>query len=599
MKITVLNHVWSQCERADIPKLREFLFIEKAYYQPGRFRSIRREYTKFLVDRSGRFLTGFIPQIQQKIGEVSIQDNSTPRLPKYRELGTPNPTVILRPEQVGALDAIFKYQRGVIHLPTGSGKTLIFLSLIQQLHPETEVLIIVHTQDLLTQTLQRAEQMFPRQVGVIGAGEVNLNRINIAMIQTLYRLNIQDAFERLDVVIGDECFYEKTKVLTEFGEKEIKNIVPGEKVYSSKGLQKAKQIFANKIPIYRIVKLNLSNGKEIFCSKEHLFYTEKAEWINSYSLCEKFLFTFSEKDHKRVRVESIEVYQPGSNDQSFKGIISDRERDQGYTHFYDLEVEKSHNYFAEGVLVHNCHHLSTISGTYAKVLEQLPNTPMRLGFTGTLPYISEGKMVLEGYIGPVIFSKSIQEVKSLAKPRIILRKVPFSQPVNDLRNYQDVYELGVVRNTRRNKIILDEAQKLVEEGKTVLILVTKILHGQILLRMARGSYAFGVGFVYGDTSKFSRSEIKKNLESGFIPVVIADAVWREGIDIPSLGAVINASGGKSEIMTIQAIGRGLRKVEGKEEVIIVDFFDDSHRFLVGHFGSRICLYFSEGWMGGK
>ncbi len=597
MKITIIDHVWSRCERADIPKLREFLFIEKAYYQPGRFRSIRREYTKFLVDRSGRFLTGFIPQIQQKIGEVSIQDNSTPRLPKYRELGTPNPTVILRPEQVGALDAIFKYQRGVIHLPTGSGKTLIFLSLIQQLHPETEVLIIVHTQDLLTQTLQRAEQMFPGQVGVIGAGEVNLNRINIAMIQTLYRLNIQDAFEKLDVVIGDECFHGETKIQTETGEKAIKDIISEDKVYSSKGIQIVKQIFANKVHVGRVVKLTLSNEKKIFCSKEHRFYTQEAGWANAINLHKRFLFTFSEKDYA-IRVESVEIYQPGSNDQSFEGVISNQERDQGYTYFYDLEVEKSHNYFAEGVLVHNCHHLSTLSGTYAKVLEQLPNTPMRLGFTGTLPYTTEGKMTLEGYIGPVIFSKSIKEVKSLAKPRIILRKVPFSQELRDLRIWKEVYKLGIVFNSRFHRIVLEEAEKQNQMGKSVLILIgSEIQQGHNLMEMATKRFPdLKILFVWGNTPTKDRIKTKEFLESKKVGTVIANVIWQEGIDIPNLDVVINAAQNKSEIMTIQRLGRGLRTTETKKEMILIDFFDGSNRYFVDHFGERISTYFDQGWL---
>lgn len=448
MKITTLNHVWSQCERKDIPKLKEFLFIEKTYYQPSRFRSIRKNYTKFLVDRSGKFLTGFIPKIKEKLGEVSVDSSSVvPSLLQDSRVNIDLERINLRPEQVEALDAIFKYQRGVIHLPTGSGKTLIFLSLIQELPPKTEVLIVVHTQDLLTQTFQRANEMFPGEVGTVGGGEVNLKRVNIGMIQTLYKLNIKEAFKNLDVVIVDEA-----------------------------------------------------------------------------------------------------------------------------------------------------HHIGSMKGTYAQVLEQLPNTPMRLGFTGTLPYTSEGKMALEGYIGPVIFSKSIQEVKSLAKPKIILKKVPYSQDVNELRTYSDVYNLGVVFNSRRNRMILDDAQEDVNAGRTVLILVTKIQHGLNILNLAKSRCPFNIDFVYGKTAKDVRAQIKADLEGKLVPVVIADAVWREGIDIPSLGTVINAAGGKSEIMTIQAIGRGLRKVEGKDEVIIRDYFDNSHRYLISHFGERVCLYFDQGWI---
>lgn len=74
-----------------------------------------------------------------------------------------------------------------------------------------------------------------------------------------------------------------------------------------------------------------------------------------------------------VGVESIEIYQPGSNDELFKGIIGDRERSQGYVEFYDLQVKGHPSYFAEGIPVHNCHML-TKQGASAllKTIEEPP-----------------------------------------------------------------------------------------------------------------------------------------------------------------------------------------------------------------------------------
>lgn len=61
---------------------------------------------------------------------------------------------------------------------------------------------------------------------------------------------------------------------------------------------------------------------------------------------------------KAIRVESVEVYKRGYNDKSFEGVIDDRERNQGFAIFYDLEVENDPSYFVEGVAVHNCHKLT-------------------------------------------------------------------------------------------------------------------------------------------------------------------------------------------------------------------------------------------------
>ena len=88
----------------------------------------------------------------------------------------------------------------------------------------------------------------------------------------------------------------------------------------------------------------------------------------------------------------------------------------------------------------------------------------------------------------------------------------------------------------------------------------------------------------------------KNLKSGELDTVIATTILNEGVNIPSLGAVINAAGGKSEIIILQKIGRGLRVTDKKKEIHLVDFFDNSHRFLIEHFGERLSLYFNKEWI---
>jgi superfamily II DNA or RNA helicase len=206
-------------------------------------------------------------------------------------------------------------------------------------------------------------------------------------------------------------------------------------------------------------------------------------------------------------------------------------------------------------------------------------------------------MALEGLIGPVIAEKKIQEVASLAKPIIKLKKIPFSQTIHDLRTWKDVYRLGVVYNSRRHRIVLEDAIEQVKQGKTALILVVEIQHGYNLIGMAKNRFPnLNIQFVWGRTPIEDRMEVKKLLNEKKMEVVIANAIWREGVDIPSLGAIINAAGGKSEIMTLQSLGRGLRTTTDKKDVVLVDYFDNSHHYLVSHFGERITLYFDEGWI---
>jgi len=71
--------------------------------------------------------------------------------------------------------------------------------------------------------------------------------------------------------------------------------------------------------------------------------------------------------------------------------------------------------------------------------------------------------------------------------------------------------------------------------------------------------------------------------------MIGTIIFQTGVDIPELTHLINARGLKSEIATIQALGRTLRKHENKQKVFIYDFIDRAP-YLAKHSKSRIAAY---------
>jgi len=265
--------------------------------------------------------------------------------------------------------------------------------------------------------------------------------------------------------------------------------------------------------------------------------------------------------------------------------------------FVKLNLVHAADYF-EVVIVDEAHHVTRPQGQYAKILSNLL-CPIRLGFTATLPTDREAILTMEGLLGPVIGEQTIQEAAELdilAKPKIKLLKSTYSNRVHDTRRYADVYNIGIVENRQRNRMIAECVKDYVDSGKTVLILVTRLDHGDFLRNILEQLYDVPTVFVEGSTDNDVREDIKNALIKKKQKCAIATAVWREGINIPSLDVVINAAGGKSEIMTLQAIGRGLRKTDEKDEVIVVDIFDPSHHYLISHFGHRITLYMDNGWM---
>jgi len=116
--------------------------------------------------------------------------------------------VVLRPYQEEALEALKKNNyRGIIALPTGSGKTLIGIAVITSLNKRT--LIITYTRE---QMFQWKEQIYrytsaePGIVGLIYSGEKRLAPITITTYQSGYR-NIREISPFFDLLIVDEVHH--------------------------------------------------------------------------------------------------------------------------------------------------------------------------------------------------------------------------------------------------------------------------------------------------------------------------------------------------------------------------------------------------------
>jgi len=249
------------------------------------------------------------------------------------------------------------------------------------------------------------------------------------------------------------------------------------------------------------------------------------------------------------------------------------------------------------VIIDECHHVAP-DGQYENVLSKML-APIRIGFTATRPKDPLRELVLEGLTGPIIGELTIQEgieLNILAHPTITLVPVPFNRTLDDkCRSYQDYYQRCIVSNRARNRLIVNAANSRVEQGKSVLIMIKELLQGDNLIAMAKNLYGMNIAFVQGATEDDAREELQEALNAKEIKCVISSAVWREGIDIPSLNSVIYASGGRSDTMTLQIIGRGLRRTDEKDQVEIVDFLD-SYRYLSAHTVDRIKTYVESGWL---
>jgi superfamily II DNA or RNA helicase len=265
--------------------------------------------------------------------------------------------------------------------------------------------------------------------------------------------------------------------------------------------------------------------------------------------------------------------------------------------FTKYSVDDYMTYF-DMVMVDEGHHISNFDGPYYQVLSTLL-APYRFAFTATRSPNKEAEMALEGLMGPVVAKLTINAAASLniiAKPKLRLIKLPENHSIRQTcRNYDEVVKHGIVGSVARTEKICNLVENGVKHGKVTLVMVNQIEHGNKIQAelKARG---LSIPFVQGVTDGLERVRIKNQLISKKLLAAICTGVWSEGINIVSINTIILAHLGKSELKTLQNIGRGLRRSDEKDTVTIVDFYDPSHNHLIRHFGERLCLYFDFNWV---
>ena len=130
----------------------------------------------------------------------------------------------LRPYQQEAIQAINtkwdEWQRELLVLPTGCGKTVVFNTVASQRPGNT--LILAHREELIEQARDKYESMFGEKPGKIKASENDIRRITVGSVQTMCR---RDYTNQFDTVIIDEAHHAVSpsyqKLLEQFPEAKV------------------------------------------------------------------------------------------------------------------------------------------------------------------------------------------------------------------------------------------------------------------------------------------------------------------------------------------------------------------------------------------
>lgn len=111
----------------------------------------------------------------------------------------------LRDYQKQALDAwVANDKRGIIVLPTGSGKTIIGIKAISLLN--TPTIVVAPTLDLVDQWRSRLKEEFGLEVGVLGGGEQNIQALTVSTYDSAY-IHADKLGNKFGLIIFDEVHH--------------------------------------------------------------------------------------------------------------------------------------------------------------------------------------------------------------------------------------------------------------------------------------------------------------------------------------------------------------------------------------------------------
>ena len=284
--------------------------------------------------------------------------------------------------------------------------------------------------------------------------------------------------------------------------------------------------------------------------------------------------------------------------------------------FHSL-VKKDEDFFEEvdAVFVDEAHHTNSMS--IKKIVAKCLHSKWRFGLTGTLTKRgSADHLTIQQFLGPVIVEISPDFLfKNQHATPVNIKVVMLDWLDLEIKNKladlklnsanlegNEVYNLErklVIESEKRLKYVVDFIAKT-SKNSLVLFQSVKDEYGkQIWNRLREITSNKEVFYVDGDTDEKLREEYKERMSGGENKVLVATfGTFSTGISINNLHNIFLVESYKSEILIKQSLGRGMRKMEGKDKVNVIDFVDDFStprykNYLVKHGEARIQIYKNE------
>lgn len=248
------------------------------------------------------------------------------------------------------------------------------------------------------------------------------------------------------------------------------------------------------------------------------------------------------------------------------------------THRLSISAALKFNCDIDMLIIDECHRSG--APTYRALTEKFAQAS-RLGLTAT-PLRMDGRGLCDAF-DQIVECPSLKEL--VASGHLVPYVLPLEPPDEALRRIGAIKEaIGAIKTVRgdydqrelgavmgRPRLVgsvVGEYRKWAT-GRKAIVFAVNVKHSKAL-KSEFISAGFKAEHIDGRASESTRSRALKDLAEGRIDVLCSVNLFTEGWDCPEVSCVIMARPTQSLTLYLQSVGRGMRKCEGKADLMIID-----------------------------
>ena len=229
-------------------------------------------------------------------------------------------------------------------------------------------------------------------------------------------------------------------------------------------------------------------------------------------------------------------------------------------------------------IVDEAHHVP--ANTFSQVMMSMP-AKIRIGLTATPDRADGLSDILYWHFGKALYRITTQ--KLIEEGRVLAPEVHFTRTRWSPPGQMDWAKLitRMCDDEVRNDQILEMVERLIGEGRQVLVLSDRVQH---CIDMAErvANRGMSAAALVGKMSKKQRAEVIGAADRREVKAIFATTVADEGLDLPGLDTVVLTTPTKALGRIQQRIGRIMRTADNKKKPIVIDLVDNSKPSYYAH-----------------